>query len=198
MTKIFVYKTNAVGVHSRLVQTLYRAGLRIEYQLESAVLHQFRREVFDCAQLIDVQRLFGQRIVVLQDFDERVGVGQVCKTVCRLRCTRPLTSRLLVGVVLVDGGVVVQVVGFHIDGAALGAFLRHYAIFGREFEQHVLQLAFCGYEVKYIRLFNLYFFNLDNLFNFLYCAAKRPVRKTWGKPKKTKENMFFLVFVLFL
>ena len=29
-------------------------------------------------------------------------------------------------------------------------------------------------------------------------AAKRPVRKTWGKPKKTKENMFFLVFVLFL
>ncbi len=29
-------------------------------------------------------------------------------------------------------------------------------------------------------------------------AAKRPVKKTWGKPKKTKENMFFLVFVLFL
>ncbi len=28
-------------------------------------------------------------------------------------------------------------------------------------------------------------------------AAKRPVKKTWGKPKKTKENMFFLVFVLF-
>ena len=31
----------------------------------------------------------------------------------------------------------------------------------------------------------------------LFFAAVRPVRKTWGKPKKTKENMFFLVFVLF-